>query len=695
MLGLMYYRGEEAERDCQKAANWFRTAALSVYEGALHEAASSDMEGFDTLLDFEQAYCWMLIAAKNGNKYAWHTRYEVYIKLSPEQRDRAKAVAERWLETRSADQAREEEARTQNDSHSTAASLQNIDICDAEEQYRLGLMYYEGEGPVQDFEKAAKWFHKAAAQGYVEAQLKLASMYSYSLGVTRDEAESFKWYKRAAEQGHVGAQCNVAMRYYHGNGVKKDHVAAAEWFHKAAEAGLADAQYELGLLYQDGEGVAQDYAAAVEWFGKAAEAGEANATCSLGLMYYRGEGVAQDYAAATEWFRRAALQAHSKKQPEPEVKDVEGWDTLLDFEQAYCWVLIAAAKDVRFANYIKQEALIELSQAQTARVQAVADRWLEANAPKEQKSEVKSYSPEEVRQLAEEGVAWAQLSMGDRYYYDLTFSGKEDYVKAEEWHRKAALQGHKIAQYKLGQSYYHGRGVPQDYREATQWFTRAAEQGYVDAQYRLASMYINGQDVEEDLAQGVEWLRKATLQGMAEAECLMGMLYQEGKGVEQSYVEAAKWYSKAAFRGFPPAQSKLGYLYLTGQGVEQDYEQAGEWIYEAAEEGYLDAQYQLGEILYQEGDRYNAYHWFRKTSEQGHPAGDYMDGLSYAGFLNIPPHPDQAYFWFALAEAKGWKEATVMKYETGRELSVEEIAEIEAKVEDWLKNHEYRKWYDL
>ncbi|MBQ9420088.1 MAG: SEL1-like repeat protein, partial [Synergistaceae bacterium] len=43
----------------------------------------------------------------------------------------------------------------------------------AEAQYRLGMMYKNGEGVPQDQEKATKLFEKAAAQGNVGAKSEL------------------------------------------------------------------------------------------------------------------------------------------------------------------------------------------------------------------------------------------------------------------------------------------------------------------------------------------------------------------------------------------------------------------------------------------------------------------------------------------------------------------------------------------
>ena len=44
-----------------------------------------------------------------------------------------------------------------------------------------------------------------------------------------------------------------------------------------------------------------------------------------------------------------------------------------------------------------------------------------------------------------------------------------------------AAQGDAIAQHKLGQMYYEGKGVPQDYNQAVYWYSKSYKHGYVTA----------------------------------------------------------------------------------------------------------------------------------------------------------------------------------------------------------------------
>lgn len=49
---------------------------------------------------------------------------------------------------------------------------------------------------------AAKWYRKAADQGFAESQFILGLCYYEGKGVEQNKAEAVKWFRKAAEQGH-------------------------------------------------------------------------------------------------------------------------------------------------------------------------------------------------------------------------------------------------------------------------------------------------------------------------------------------------------------------------------------------------------------------------------------------------------------------------------------------------------------
>jgi hypothetical protein len=65
-------------------------------------------------------------------------------------------------------------------------------------------------GVPENLAKAVEWYSKAAEQGDVDAQYKLGQMYYYGDGVGADFSKAVEWYTRAAEQGHEKAKAKIA-----------------------------------------------------------------------------------------------------------------------------------------------------------------------------------------------------------------------------------------------------------------------------------------------------------------------------------------------------------------------------------------------------------------------------------------------------------------------------------------------------
>ena len=170
--------------------------------------------------------------------------------------------------------------------------------------------YYRG-----DYTAALKKSQPLAEQGHARAQYRLGVMYADGQGVPQDDIEAVKWFRKAlkklrllAEQGDAGAQFSLGGMYYNGWGVQKDEAEAVKWFRKTAERGHDSVQFLLGLIYATGEGVQKDDVEAVKWYRKAAVQGQASAQNNLGLMYATGMGVQQDSVEAHKWFSLAAAQ---------------------------------------------------------------------------------------------------------------------------------------------------------------------------------------------------------------------------------------------------------------------------------------------------------------------------------------------------------------------------------------------------
>jgi len=165
------------------------------------------------------------------------------------------------------------------------------------------------------------------------------------------------------------------------------------------------------------------------------------------------------------------------------------------------------------------------------------------------------------RPLADQGDALAQFNLGLMYANGQGVPQND--AEAFGWFRSAADQGLADAQYNLGLMYLNGKSPlnmfvsdPKSadvvkkihYASAVEWFRKAADQGHALAQYNLGSMYLSGQGVPQDYAEAVKWYRKAADQGFAPAQYNLGLMYDNGQGVPQDYVQAHKWLNLAVSR---------------------------------------------------------------------------------------------------------------------------------------------------
>lgn len=161
------------------------------------------------------------------------------------------------------------------------------------------------DGIKKDLEQAAKWYRKAAEQGYAKAQYELSKCYYFGRGVTQDYSEAFFWSSKSADQGNVNGQYALGDCYYFGHGVQQNYEKAVGWYTEAANQGNVSAMYDLAICYYYGKGVEIDYQQATELFENAANEGSVESMNLLGDCYYEGKGVPQNYSQAVALYERA------------------------------------------------------------------------------------------------------------------------------------------------------------------------------------------------------------------------------------------------------------------------------------------------------------------------------------------------------------------------------------------------------
>jgi len=105
-----------------------------------------------------------------------------------------------------------------------------------------------------------------------------------------------------------------------------------------------------------------------------AELGDTVAQLDLGNSYYTGEGIPQNYNEAAKWYRIAAKKGNAVAQNNLGMMYSIGIGVPKRFMRAYVWSSVAAAQGNDQAKKNRDLVSRELTRAQLARAQKMAQR---------------------------------------------------------------------------------------------------------------------------------------------------------------------------------------------------------------------------------------------------------------------------------------------------------------------------------
>lgn len=205
------------------------------------------------------------------------------------------------------------------------------------------------------------------------------------------------------------------------------------------------------------------------------------------------------------------------------------------------------------------------------------------------KSGDKSTAAEALDFAAQKGIPGAQWKLGnmyaegdgvprDQYKAFKLFSEVAAHANDEDGTSSASAPFVSNAFNRLGT--YYRTGIPDtkvkpNFGLARQFYYSAASVfGNVDAQLNLARMYYEGQGGERDLIQAAKWANLAAAKGNLEARGLavgialdLAQAHLDGDGVVKSNREAERWARVAADYGSVEGQALLGHIMFEGNGV--------------------------------------------------------------------------------------------------------------------------------
>ena len=115
----------------------------------------------------------------------------------------------------------------------------------AEAQYRLGLLHYNGKGVAESEKTAISLLTSSAQQGNVDAMYQLGNVLTFGTEafrlVSEPDIEAAKWYFKAAKLGNADAQYSLGLLFMAGKGLEKNEKEALYWMRQAANKGHKDA----------------------------------------------------------------------------------------------------------------------------------------------------------------------------------------------------------------------------------------------------------------------------------------------------------------------------------------------------------------------------------------------------------------------------------------------------------------------
>ena len=214
-IAMAYMNGDGVEQNAEKAAEYMQQAAELDEPTAQYNMGIYYLQGQGVTRDFDRAYEWMQRAKENGDTDADGILHSI---------ENVRALREK---------------------------AEQGDL-EAKAELAGTLMTMKGE---ENFRESVALAQEAAVSGSLKAMWIMGLAYDHGRGVEQSYEKAFRWYLKAAEAGHAPSQANLACLYARGDGVEKDMSKAEEWVRKSAAQGDPDG---LRLLRNIDEQAAMD-----------------------------------------------------------------------------------------------------------------------------------------------------------------------------------------------------------------------------------------------------------------------------------------------------------------------------------------------------------------------------------------------------------------------------------------------------
>ena len=462
-----------------------------------------------------------------------------------------------------------------------------------EAQYKLALMYRDGNHFEKDPVQYERWLSSAADKRSVRAQVVYGDMLM-SKGF-RDKAKEY--YLNAAERGDWEARSKVASL----SSSKEDNIQKLlELYQKTLIPGNGIIEYRYAELLLKTAWCDEDKKKAFEMFVRSAEDGYPDALYQVAVMYRDGTGTSKDYEKMNLYLQKSADKGFIRSMMM--LADIYGQGKILPKDRAlsFKWTLKAAEYGNR--DFMYRVAVMYRDGVGTEKSDLESERWFDRYEKMNlywQYVWALSYSRCFNNDGLDEIYEFLSVSMNPGMIYQYIVFTDDPEKRDRLFHllETIAESGNLDAISKMGNMYYDGLCVEMDMKRALYWYEKGAKHGNIWCHARLARMYANGLGVKKDVGHAISILKNAAVSG--DIWCIDYLV--ELSGSDKQYQETLQWALKIlesyGESGNIEAISKLGNIYFTGAFVDRNLDTALYWYEKGAKIGDYGCKTKYNEIL--------------------------------------------------------------------------------------------------
>lgn len=593
-IGKIYYNGEYATKDIEKALYYFNLSS-----NLNNSIAQCNLGIYYTYeKDFNKALYYLNLSAKQNNPKAFANLGSIYFDNILCAKDISKAnyyfkLIEKTKDIMMLDYAANHFLKDIPRDINKAIYFFSLasKYYDHFSLFQLGFIYFSNEYITRDIDKAIHYFILAANQNNLSAKMLLGRLspneielyYKINKNNIVSDCKNFI--------GQVNSQNmqSLAMLYYLGDKRTRNIYKAIYFFEIAAQKNLPMAQYYLGEIYTKNDKL-RDLNKAHYYLNLAVKNNYLPAYCFLGINYYNGKYFTRDITKGINYLTYAA---NSDTDAQFHLGFIYAFDINIKYniDKALYYLNLAASKNDQSAqlsigmiyfchDYVPKDIskAIHYFTLSANQNNYYAQFYLGIIYLYEKNYIDINKSIHYFKLSSEQNYSMAYFYLAGIYYFGIHI--EKDFNKAFNYLLIASKLDNSNANFLLGQIHIEGIYIVQNIKKAIYYFSLASINNDADAQYSLGKIYLQKKYNNYNINKALHFLNLSAKQNNNRANFILGVIYQKGKHVQQDINRAIKYYKEASNANNFMAKNNLGCIYLDGIGVKKNISYAIEYFNE-------------------------------------------------------------------------------------------------------------------